>query len=63
MPYTFDQIANPQKYGLEQCPHCNGYGSSLKEKDDRCTKCGGSGMMTKEEAANYKQTNGGTDHV
>jgi DnaJ-class molecular chaperone len=54
---TFKQIANPEKYGLEECPHCNGYGSSLKEKAVRCTKCKGSGLMKKEDALKYKETN------
>jgi hypothetical protein len=26
------------------CPHCNGYGSSLKEESDKCTVCHGSGV-------------------
>lgn len=26
------------------CPHCNGYGSSLKEKAERCTQCDGTGI-------------------
>lgn len=56
MPYTFDQIANPEKHGLAECPHCNGYGSSLNEKDDRCTQCGGTGLLTKEDALKYKET-------
>jgi ribosomal protein L40E len=49
MPYTFDQMAHPEKYGLEMCDHCNGYGSSLKDptRVDRCTKCGGSGLQEK----------------
>lgn len=33
------------------CDHCHGYGSSLKECDARCTKCGGSGL-----AADYADT-------
>ena len=33
-----------KKEGYEICTHCNGYGSSLKEKADKCTKCGGSGL-------------------
>ena len=38
-------------YVPEQCDHCNGYGSSLKDKpeDIRCTKCGGSGLMIKDK--------------
>jgi DnaJ-class molecular chaperone len=31
----------------EQCPHCNGYGSSLNEDSDRCTRCGVSGLIPK----------------
>ena len=51
MSYTFKQISNPEKYGLEMCSHCNGYGSSLKDPEgvDRCTRCGGTGLMPKEE--------------
>ena len=26
------------------CPNCNGYGSSMKEEDETCTTCGGSGL-------------------
>lgn len=32
-----------------ECPHCNGYGSSLKESSARCTQCNGSGLIKKEE--------------
>lgn len=31
--------------GTEWCPECNGYGSSLMEETDRCTRCGGSGLV------------------
>jgi DnaJ-class molecular chaperone len=31
--------------GMKWCPHCNGYGSSLKEGSARCTHCGGSGLV------------------
>jgi DnaJ-class molecular chaperone len=51
--YTADQVINPEKYGLVICLHCNGYGSSLKESSDRCTKCEGSGVMTAAEAKAY----------
>ena len=37
----------PEKYGYEICPHCNGYGSSLKEDSYRCTKCYGLGLIKK----------------
>jgi hypothetical protein len=33
-----------------ECPHCSGYGSSFKESADRCTKCGGEGLVTRQEA-------------
>lgn len=26
------------------CTHCNGYGSSMKEEQDTCSVCGGSGL-------------------
>jgi DnaJ-class molecular chaperone len=38
---------NPEKYGYEQCPHCNGYGSSLKEDQNTCSRCFGSGLVKK----------------
>jgi hypothetical protein len=31
--------------GMNWCPQCNGYGSSLKEASGRCTHCGGSGLV------------------
>jgi len=31
--------------GTEWCPECNGYGSSLMEETERCTRCGGSGLV------------------
>lgn len=54
MNYSFDQICNPEKYGLEMCDHCNGYGSSLKDPVgvDRCTKCGGYGLQKKKGTQN-----------
>lgn len=41
--------------GTVYCPHCNGYGSSLKDKEgvDRCSFCGGGGRVTKEVAEKY----------
>ena len=32
-------------HGTEWCPHCNGYGSSLKEASERCSRCGGTGLI------------------
>jgi len=37
--------------GMRWCPHCNGYGSSLKEGADRCTYCAGTGLVVDEAAA------------
>jgi DnaJ-class molecular chaperone len=31
--------------GTEWCPECNGYGSSLQEPSDRCSRCGGTGLV------------------
>jgi DnaJ-class molecular chaperone len=42
-------MLDPEKYGYTQCPHCNGYGSSLKESAPTCTLCGGSGLIKKPE--------------
>lgn len=45
--YTIEQMSNPAAHGLQECTHCNGYGSSLKDPEgvDRCTQCGGSGLV------------------
>ena len=47
----FDVMMNPEKHGYKECPHCNGYGSSLKDPIgvDTCTRCGGSGIVKKEK--------------
>jgi DnaJ-class molecular chaperone len=37
--------------GMRWCPHCNGYGSSLKEEAERCTHCAGTGLVVDEAAA------------
>ena len=42
---TVQMMLDPAKYGLTQCPRCNGYGSSLKEKADACSRCGGTGLI------------------
>lgn len=38
-------MMNPQKHGYQECPHCNGYGSSLREDGPTCSRCGGSGLV------------------
>lgn len=46
MDITFEMMMSPEKYGMKQCDHCNGYGSSFKDHGDvRCSKCGGSGLV------------------
>lgn len=48
MAITLETMLDPEKHGYKICPHCNGYGSSLKESNDRCTQCGGYGLVKKE---------------
>ena len=36
---------------IRWCPQCNGYGSSLKEASDRCSRCGGTGLVRRGESA------------
>jgi hypothetical protein len=31
--------------GMQWCPDCNGYGSSLSEDSARCSRCGGTGLI------------------
>ena len=38
-----------------QCPHCNGYGSSLKEECETCSKCGGDGLIYKPNLISVKK--------
>ena len=47
MADLFEIMMDPEKHGYEQCKGCNGYGSSLKEASDRCSKCNGSGLVKK----------------
>jgi len=55
MSITFEQMMNPEKHGLVQCDHCNGYGSSFKESSDKCTKCDGSGLVKKKNSKLLKE--------
>lgn len=52
---TIEEMQNPAAHGLTECPHCNGYGSSLKEEAESCTFCNGTGLVLKEKAATYKE--------
>jgi len=47
-------MVGPEKHGYKQCPHCNGYGSSLKDPEgvDTCTMCHGSGLIKEEKEEN-----------
>ncbi len=49
MNNNFKNMLNPEKFGYIQCPHCNGYGSSLEDPEgvNICTRCGGSGLIEK----------------
>ena len=39
---NFEDLWNRE--GIILCEHCDGYGSSLKEEQDRCSCCGGTGV-------------------
>jgi DnaJ-class molecular chaperone len=44
--------------GMRWCPHCNGYGSSLKEDAERCTRCAGTGLVVDQAAAPSSEPGG-----
>ena len=44
--------------GMRWCPHCDGYGSSLKEASGRCSHCGGSGLVWQERERPVASRNG-----
>lgn len=40
--------------GYRWCEHCNGYGSSLADDNERCARCNGTGLVAsdrREQAA------------
>jgi hypothetical protein len=41
---TADQFGRIPE-GTKWCPHCSGYGSSLKEASGRCTRCGDTAVV------------------
>lgn len=55
MPDKHEIMLDPQKHGYIECPHCNGYGSALKDPDgvDTCTMCDGWGLVKGEKDENY----------
>lgn len=50
-PSMTDIMFNPEKFGYAECSHCNGYGSSLKETEEKCTNCNGTGVVKEKEVA------------
>jgi DnaJ-class molecular chaperone len=52
-----DDLYSKVPDGTEWCPECNGYGSSLFEETERCTRCGGSGLVMVADASE-QQANG-----
>lgn len=48
-----EALLDPEKHGYTMCSHCNGYGSSLKEKPPKCTICGGTGLLKKGRKKSY----------
>lgn len=40
-----DVMSNPRKYGYEECPDCNGYGSCFNDGNKRCRTCRGTGLV------------------
>ena len=47
---SLEVMMNPEKHGYKECPHCNGWGSSLKDPIgvDKCTVCHGKGLVKKD---------------
>ena len=56
MDNNIEIMLNPEKFGNIQCPHCNGYGSSLKDSEavNISTRCGGTGLIKKEDEEGSK---------
>lgn len=46
------------EYPFVYCPHCNGYGSSLKDPENtiKCSFCGGGGKVTEAVAKKYYES-------
>jgi hypothetical protein len=52
--------------GFKWCDHCNGYGSSVKDQNDRCAKCNGTGLVAADrsrEAAGAPRNGASTPEV
>lgn len=43
-----DYMSGKYSKDYTECPNCNGYGSSLKEGGNTCSRCGGSGLVKRE---------------
>ena len=53
---------DPEKHGMVMCPECKGHGKLPKGSGGAkvCSKCGGFGLIRKEEAPVGKWTNKST---
>jgi DnaJ-class molecular chaperone len=51
--------------GCRWCPHCDGYGSSLKDDNDRCAHCHGTGLVAadRHNQAAASPTNGSSSRT
>lgn len=54
-------MLNPERDGYKACPHCHGYGSSLKESHPTCSRCGGSGLIHHPSTLSAQATLSSTD--
>lgn len=45
MDDMFAHLRDPEGSPYEECPRCNGYGSSLEEEGPTCSKCAGTGLV------------------
>ncbi len=43
-----DKTFDPEKYGMQLCPLCDGKGFIINPKRKCCPKCGGFGLIKKE---------------
>jgi hypothetical protein len=55
MPDKYEIMLDPQRHGYMECPHYNGYESSLKDLEgvDTCTMCNGWGLIREEKNKTY----------
>lgn len=60
-----DRDVSQIPHGYKWCPHCNGYGSSLKHRNERCVRCSGTVLVAADRAseAASSPTNGKSDQL